>query len=49
MLNTRIKNLLVRRCQFGQYIDKKNFTSDGGEQKFFQLSKDKSKFIWAID
>jgi hypothetical protein len=37
----------IRKCEVGQYLLKRHFTSDGGDQKFVKLTK--IDIRWAAD
>lgn len=38
----------IKLCENGQYVDKKHYSSDGGDERFLQLSADHKFLEWAI-
>lgn len=35
---------MVRFCEYGGFLNKRNFNSDGGEFKYIKITKDKIKW-----
>lgn len=35
---------MVRFCEYGAFLNKRNYNSDGGEVKFIQITYDKIKW-----